>query len=202
MYTQCTEKSLHVAIVWPYIMSIHVNTMVGGSDKSIQYGPRKMQKDAIYQYHYVFESEIESAITFCICLGLPLSIFWDSITHMHIIVHSLEPKWPLFLSANPSIFLGSIWVNTLFYILYICPHYTIISSYHHISPYTSIATSSFPCFPRCSPSRELPEGPGLRLGVTAGGSGTGQWGRGLHLRGGGFQDDHFGEAFNGGFHMI
>ena len=69
------KKSLHVAIVWPYIMSIHVNTMVGGSDKSIQYGPRKMQKDAIYQYHYVFESEIEPAITFCICLGLPLSIF-------------------------------------------------------------------------------------------------------------------------------
>jgi hypothetical protein len=75
MYTQYTEKSFHVAIVWPYIVSIHVNTMVGGSDKCIQYGPRKMQKDAIYQYHYVFESEIESAITFCICLGLPLSIF-------------------------------------------------------------------------------------------------------------------------------
>ena len=26
MYTQCTEKSFHVAIVWPYIMSTHVNT--------------------------------------------------------------------------------------------------------------------------------------------------------------------------------
>ena len=130
-------------------MSIHVNTMVGGSDKCIQYGPRKMQKDAIYQYHYVFESEIEPAITFCICLGLPLSIFWDSITHMHIIVHSLEPKWPLFLSANPSIFLGSIWVNTFFYILYI--HYIIISSYISIYLHSYIQLPMFPqvlAFPR------------------------------------------------------